>query len=88
MEPVKVGIREFRERLAAYLLESDAPAAKGITEDELKARMKALDGADGQGDGRAVSAPHRCAKCGAMVPPGMDRCQFCGARDDAASAFG
>ena len=27
MEPVKVGIREFRERLAAYLLESDAPVA-------------------------------------------------------------
>ena len=27
MEPVKVGIREFREKLAAYLLESDAPVA-------------------------------------------------------------
>lgn len=27
MEPVKVGIREFRERLAAYVLESDAPVA-------------------------------------------------------------
>jgi hypothetical protein len=27
MEPITVGIREFRENLAAYLLESDAPAA-------------------------------------------------------------
>jgi PHD/YefM family antitoxin component YafN of YafNO toxin-antitoxin module len=27
MKSVKVGIREFRERLAAYLLESDAPVA-------------------------------------------------------------
>jgi|HubBroStandDraft_1064217.scaffolds.fasta_scaffold72821_2 PHD/YefM family antitoxin component YafN of YafNO toxin-antitoxin module len=27
MEPVTVGIREFRENLAAYLLESDAPVA-------------------------------------------------------------
>ena len=27
MEPVKVGIREFRERLATYLLEGDAPVA-------------------------------------------------------------
>ena len=27
MEPVKVGIREFRERLASYVLESDAPVA-------------------------------------------------------------
>ena len=27
MELVKVGIREFRERLAAYLLESDTPVA-------------------------------------------------------------
>jgi PHD/YefM family antitoxin component YafN of YafNO toxin-antitoxin module len=27
MEPVKVGIREFREKLATYLLESDAPVA-------------------------------------------------------------
>ena len=27
MEPVKVGIREFREKLAAYLLEGDAPVA-------------------------------------------------------------
>ncbi len=25
MEAVKVGIREFREKLASYLLESDAP---------------------------------------------------------------
>jgi len=27
METVKVGIREFREKLASYLLESDAPVA-------------------------------------------------------------
>jgi antitoxin (DNA-binding transcriptional repressor) of toxin-antitoxin stability system len=27
MEPVTVGIREFRENLAAYLLESNAPVA-------------------------------------------------------------
>jgi prevent-host-death family protein len=27
MEAVKVGIREFREKLASYLLESDSPVA-------------------------------------------------------------
>jgi PHD/YefM family antitoxin component YafN of YafNO toxin-antitoxin module len=27
MEPIRVGIREFRDKLAAYLLESDAPVA-------------------------------------------------------------
>jgi PHD/YefM family antitoxin component YafN of YafNO toxin-antitoxin module len=27
MEPVRVGIREFRDKLAAYLLESDTPLA-------------------------------------------------------------
>ena len=27
MRPVKVGIREFREKLTAYLLESDKPVA-------------------------------------------------------------
>ncbi len=27
MEAVKVGIREFRDKLASYLLESDAPVA-------------------------------------------------------------
>ncbi len=27
MEAVKVGIRQFREKLASYLLESDAPVA-------------------------------------------------------------
>lgn len=27
MEAVKVGIRDFREKLASYLLESDAPVA-------------------------------------------------------------
>ncbi len=27
MEPVRVGIREFREKLAAYLLESEVPVA-------------------------------------------------------------
>ncbi len=27
METLKVGIREFREKLASYLLESDAPVA-------------------------------------------------------------
>ncbi len=27
MEPVKVGIREFREKLATYVLESDTPVA-------------------------------------------------------------
>ena len=27
MDPIKVGIRDFRENLATYLLESDAPVA-------------------------------------------------------------
>jgi PHD/YefM family antitoxin component YafN of YafNO toxin-antitoxin module len=27
MEPVRVGIREFREKLATYVLESDTPVA-------------------------------------------------------------
>ncbi len=27
MDPIRVGIREFRENLATYLLESDAPVA-------------------------------------------------------------
>ena len=27
MEPIKVGIREFREKLATYVLESDTPIA-------------------------------------------------------------
>jgi len=27
MEPIRVGIRDFRENLATYLLESDAPVA-------------------------------------------------------------
>ena len=27
MEPVKIGIREFREKLATYVLESDTPVA-------------------------------------------------------------
>ena len=42
MEPVKVGIREFRERLAAYLLEGDAPVG------QIDDRPSGLDGGGGQ----------------------------------------
>ena len=35
MEPLRVGIREFREKLASYVLESDTPLVASLNDDDL-----------------------------------------------------
>jgi hypothetical protein len=51
----------------------------GLSDEQLMARIHALDASDGTIDGRHTRAPRRCAGCAAMVPAERETCQFCGA---------
>ena len=50
----------------------------GHTDQELAARIKELDGADGIADGRHTQRAAVCKSCDSKVPAGMARCQICG----------
>jgi hypothetical protein len=51
---------------------------QGLTEEQLAARVKELDEADGKADGKFTKAPVTCPKCQAKVSAGLPACQFCG----------
>ena len=53
--------------------------ADGHTDEELAARIAALDKSDGSADGRRVPSPITCRSCGSKVMGGLPRCQICGA---------
>lgn len=51
---------------------------QGLSGEELRARIEAIDAADGEPDGRRTARPVACSGCEAMVPAGLPSCQFCG----------
>ncbi len=50
----------------------------GYTDEQLAARIKDIDEADGASDGRRITPPIVCRSCESKVPAGLPRCQICG----------
>jgi hypothetical protein len=52
---------------------------RGYTDEDLAARIRAIDESDGTADGARTPRPRPCPKCESMVEPGRRTCAFCGA---------
>ena len=61
---------------------------QGLTEEQLQARIKQLDEADGTADGKFTPQGTICRACGAKVGAGLPACQFCGTEVSAAAQPG
>jgi hypothetical protein len=51
----------------------------GVTDEELAARIVALDESDGMLDGKVRREPVACPSCSRTVPSRFPRCLYCGA---------
>ena len=51
---------------------------QGLSDEQLAARIKELDLADGSIDGRRTHPATVCRSCESKVPAGLPRCQICG----------
>lgn len=51
----------------------------GITDEDLRRKIRAVDMRDGSEDGSIKASPLRCPKCGGAVTVGAFSCQVCGA---------
>src|SRR5690606_1626327 len=85
------GLHDVNERIDRMLLVVDALWSmlkeKGYTDEDLAARIRAIDSEDGTVDGARKPLPRRCTKCDSMVEPGRGSCAFCGAAMDAPNAL-
>ena len=61
--------------------------SSGVTEEQLKAKVVEIGQRDGHTDDKMTPQPKKCTQCGAVIPPQMDHCQFCGRQDQTASVF-
>ena len=52
---------------------------QGMTAEQLMAKLEELDNADGVADGKMQSSPVPCRSCDSKIPPGLTKCQYCGA---------
>lgn len=52
---------------------------QGLTTDQLMEKMEELDRMDGVEDGQMKRRPIDCPGCDSKVPPGLSKCQYCGA---------
>ena len=84
-------IFDTNERIDRLLLVVDAMWSmlreRGYTDEDLAARIRAIDESDGTADGARKPLPRRCAKCDSMVEPGRKTCAFCGAAVETGSAL-
>ncbi|HAQ61538.1 TPA: hypothetical protein DCR49_06000 [Candidatus Delongbacteria bacterium] len=60
---------------------------KGITEDQLMARVKEIDSFDGSSDGKLKLGIRKCGKCGKALNPKFEKCLYCGFITPASSIF-
>jgi hypothetical protein len=51
----------------------------GITDEDLRRRIEAIDRRDGAANAKLDAAPLKCPKCGGTVTAGALSCQSCGA---------
>ena len=82
---------DTNERIDRLLLVVDAMWSmlreRGYTDEDLAARIRAVDESDGTADGVRRPRPRRCTKCESMVEPGRKTCAFCGAEMEPVSAL-
>ena len=50
----------------------------GLSEEDLLAKIRELDLADGVEDGKSTRLPVTCSSCGSASPAGRTTCQLCG----------
>jgi hypothetical protein len=84
-------LHDVNERIDRLLLVVDAMWSmlreRGYTDEDLAARIRSIDAADGVVDGARKPLPRRCTKCDSMVEPGRRSCAFCGAELEAGSVL-
>jgi hypothetical protein len=59
----------------------------GVTQQELAAKITAVDVRDGKADGRMTPQPMQCPACQSMMAPRFNRCLFCGYKAVSADPF-
>lgn len=59
----------------------------GLTEEDLMERVRVIDLADGQEDGKVRTQITQCAKCSRTMSRRHDKCIYCGAAKPDATAF-
>jgi hypothetical protein len=73
---------DVQERVDRLILVVDAMWSlleeRGFSDQQLRDRIRQIDGEDGESDGRRTRRPVPCRGCDAMVPVGLPSCQFCG----------
>jgi len=51
----------------------------GVTDEDLRRKIKEVDARDGKEDGKVQASVLKCPKCGSAVSAGALYCQMCGA---------
>lgn len=75
-------IEDLNERIDKLLMIVRAMWAlleeRGMTADQLKAKIEEIDLLDGVADGQVRSQVVECPSCQSKVAPGLPNCQLCG----------
>ena len=82
----RANLREFEDRfdqltLICMAVWSLLEEKIGLTEEDLAARVKEIDLADGKQDGKIRRTIKKCVKCGRTMSPRHNRCLYCGGVD-------
>ena len=85
-------IRDLEDRLdrlalACMAMWSLLQEKTKVTDEDLMERVKQIDLADGQEDGKLKLGISKCAKCGRVMSRRHTRCLYCGADKLDATAF-
>lgn len=91
-ESMRDEVEALESRVERLLLLTDAlwdlaSERLGLTDEDLAARVTALDEASGSTDGRRHRPLRRCGACDAAVPHGRPTCAFCGVDAPGAGPF-
>jgi len=78
----KTQVGDLDDRIDRMLLVMDAMwdllKEQGFTDEQLAAKIREFDEADGVSDGRRRKAPVPCRACGSMIPADRESCVICG----------
>jgi hypothetical protein len=90
--PVAGELHKMEQRIDALVLANLAMWSilrekLGVTDEELEARVKELDLADGQQDGKLRVGPRMCEKCKRPNSPRWRKCLYCGHAFAASTPF-
>ena len=93
-ESMKHNVRDLNKRVDQLLLTCTAmwsllKEKHDLSEDDLKERIKQIDGIDGQVDGKIQKPKIHCVKCGSVINLKHKVCIFCGEKfeGDTGTAF-